>query len=209
MKYDDLIFGTAGIRSQMGSKKGMLNVEAIRAIAFAHAKMLKSKGICGRAAVCYDSRNNSALFAKEAAMVLAGCGFEVYLSKEAAPTPFLSFVIRRMECCTGVNITASHNTAEYNGYKVYGANGAQMGAEESVLIQENLCRLDVVETASAWPVKEIPHTLLEEYTDSVVSSSSEIAVDYSRINVVYTPHLYAAAWHGGRYYAMCAQSCRR
>ena len=127
--YKDLSFGTGGMRGIMGVGTNRLNIynigKATQGLANYINDVLKtSTKPC--AVICYDSRHNSKTFAFHAARVLAGNNIHVYVSPELRPTPFTSFMVRRKEASAGIMITASHNPPEYNGYKVYGPDGAQV-----------------------------------------------------------------------------------
>ena len=123
-----LTFGTGGLRAVMGEEDGQMNLQVIREATRGVAAYAKQT--CGRevpkAAIAYDSRHNSEEFAREAARILALEGCEAWIYPKLSPTPTLSFAVRYLECDLGICITASHNPAEYNGYKVYGADGGQI-----------------------------------------------------------------------------------
>jgi phosphoglucomutase len=103
----------------------------------------KGGGKTQRVAIAYDSRNNSPLFARECASVLAANGIEVNIFTQLRPTPLLSFTVRQLGCSAGIVITASHNPKEYNGYKVYGADGGQVTSPEDALIVDHVNRIDM------------------------------------------------------------------
>ena len=124
--FTDLDFGTGGLRGLMGVGTNRLNIYTIRLSTQGLANYILKQEAPHRVAICYDSRHNSRLFAEESARVLAANGIEVLLSKDLRPTPFASFVVRREKCLCGIMITASHNPAAYNGYKVYWSDGAQV-----------------------------------------------------------------------------------
>ena len=127
--FEQLSFGTAGLRGTMGVGLYRMNVHVVRHATQAFAQVILEQGeeaVKRGVAVCYDSRNNSPLFAREAACVLAGNGIPVRLFAALRPTPMVSFAVREYGCIAGINITASHNPKEYNGYKVYWEDGAQL-----------------------------------------------------------------------------------
>ena len=127
--FDQLAFGTAGLRGTMGVGLYRMNVHVIRHATQAFAQVILEEGPEAAArgvAVCFDCRNNSGLFAREAACVMAGNGIPVRLFQALRPTPELSFAVREYGCIAGINVTASHNPKEYNGYKVYWQDGAQL-----------------------------------------------------------------------------------
>jgi len=125
--YKDLEFGTAGLRGIMGAGTNRINKYIIRRSTQGLANYIKKQGIFNMGvAIAFDSRNNSKEFALEAALTLCANGIKTYIFKELKPTPMLSFAIRYLKCAAGINITASHNPPEYNGYKVYWSDGAQI-----------------------------------------------------------------------------------
>ena len=130
----ELEFGTAGMRGIMGAGVNMMNVHTVRRATQGLADYIKAKGIAAMkkgVAVSYDTRKNSRLFAESAADVLATNGIKTYLFDGVRPVPMLSYAERRLGTSAGVMITASHNPKEYNGYKVYGEDGAQMSPEDT------------------------------------------------------------------------------
>ena len=126
--YKDLEFGTGGLRGIMGVGTNRMNVYTVGAATQGLSNYLK-KNFAGeeiRVAVAHDSRNNSRMFAERVADIFASNGFTVYLFDALRPTPELSFAIRELKCHSGVVVTASHNPKEYNGYKAYWTDGAQV-----------------------------------------------------------------------------------
>ena len=124
-----LEFGTAGLRGIMGVGLRRMNVHVIRHATQAFAQVILAEGAQAAAqgvAICYDCRVNSQAFARAAAEVMAGNGIPVRLFAAMRPTPELSFAVREYGCIAGLNVTASHNPPEYNGYKVYWSDGAQL-----------------------------------------------------------------------------------
>ncbi|MGN0961961.1 MAG: phospho-sugar mutase, partial [Clostridia bacterium] len=125
--YCDLSFGTAGMRGVMGAGTNRMNYYTVRKATRGLAAWLKKEGAEeGGIAVAYDTRNRSADFASEAARTMAACGIKAYLFRMPSATPLLSYAVRKLGCSAGIVITASHNTKEYNGYKVYDRFGCQM-----------------------------------------------------------------------------------
>ena len=119
-------FGTAGLRSTMNMGIGCMNRFTVAVTTRALAALIKQEGGSDRGVViAYDSRNNSELFARVSASVLATEGIKTYIFDSLRPTPELSFAVRELSCMAGINITASHNPKEYNGYKAYWEDGAQ------------------------------------------------------------------------------------
>ncbi|HIT90024.1 MAG TPA: phospho-sugar mutase [Candidatus Merdenecus merdavium] len=125
--YKDLEFGTAGLRGIIGAGTNRLNIYTVRKTTQGLANYIKSlQGENKGVAIAYDSRNMSAEFANEAALCLTANGIKAYIFEGLRPTPELSFAVRKLGCIAGINITASHNPPEYNGYKVYWEDGAQI-----------------------------------------------------------------------------------
>ena len=127
--FSQLEFGTAGLRGTMGVGLYRMNIHVIRHATQAFAKVILGEGAEAAAkgiAICFDCRNNSDVFAREAACIMAANGIPVRLFESLRPTPELSFAVREYGCIAGINITASHNPKEYNGYKVYWSDGAQL-----------------------------------------------------------------------------------
>ena len=141
-----LEFGTAGLRGVMGLGLRRMNVHVIRHATQAFAQVILEEGPEAAArgvAVCFDCRNNSGLFAREAACVMAGNGIPVRLFQALRPTPELSFAVREYGCIAGINVTASHNPKEYNGYKVYWEDGAQLPPRHADEVARKMRELDV------------------------------------------------------------------
>ena len=127
--YAPLVFGTAGLRGVMGLGTNRMNIHVIRHATQAFAELIVAegpeamkRGVC----VCHDCRHNSKEFARESAAIMAANGVHVRLFESLRPTPELSFAIRHYGAEAGINVTASHNPKEYNGYKVYWSDGAQL-----------------------------------------------------------------------------------
>ncbi len=124
--YKDLEFGTAGLRGIIGAGTNRMNIYVVRKTTQGLANYIRSVGKEGQGvAIAYDSRRMSPEFANEAALCLAANGIKAYIFESLRPTPELSFALRHLKCAAGINITASHNPPEYNGYKVYWEDGAQ------------------------------------------------------------------------------------
>lgn len=154
--YMDLEFGTAGLRGIIGAGINRMNIYVVRRATQGLANyIIKQGGAAKGVAIAYDSRHMSPEFAMEAAMTLAANGIKAYKFESLRPTPELSFAVRELGCIAGINITASHNPPEYNGYKVYWEDGAQFtpphdkGVTEEVLAIEDLSTVKVTDEASA------------------------------------------------------------
>ena len=144
--FDQLSFGTAGLRGTMGVGLYRMNVHVVRHATQAFAQVILEEGpeaVKRGVAVCFDCRNNSDIFAREAACVMAGNGIPVRLFESLRPTPELSFAVREYGCIAGINVTASHNPKEYNGYKVYWEDGAQLPPKHADEVAKKMKELDV------------------------------------------------------------------
>jgi phosphomannomutase len=154
--YKRLEFGTGGLRGIMGVGTNRLNIYTVRAATQGLANYLKKEGKQPlRVLVGYDSRNNSKLFAEEAARVLGANGIEVLLLEELRPVPLISFGCRHKECSAAVLITASHNPPEYNGYKVYWSNGGQVLPPHDVGIIEEVNKITSPDQVKLGPLEPI------------------------------------------------------
>lgn len=143
--YRELVFGTGGLRGILGAGTNRMNVYTVAKVTQGLADHIRKKSEqreCS-VAVSYDSRIKSELFARTASAVLAANGLRVFLFPRLMPTPCLSYAVRRLGCFAGIMITASHNPAEYNGYKVYGADGCQITTEAAADILEEIRKLDI------------------------------------------------------------------
>lgn len=197
--YKSMQFGTAGLRGIMGAGTNRINIYTVRLATQGLANFLlekyseKSNNIS--VAISYDSRNNSKLFAKETAKVMAANGIKSYITEKLQPTPFLSFCVRNLRAKAGIMITASHNTAEYNGYKCYGEDGAQMSEDLAAKVYEKMGALDIFkdvrildfETAKDDGLIEL--TKPEVYAEYIKNVMNQRASDFliSNLSVVYTP----------------------
>ena len=197
MKMD---FGTAGLRSTMNMGPGCMNVFTVAQTTQAIAELIKSQGADARGvAIAYDSRNNSALFSATAAEVLAGNGIPAYLFDGIRPTPELSFAVRELGCIAGINITASHNPKEYNGYKAYWEDGAQISPEQAKVVSEAREKIDVLTGAKRMPLDAavaagIVHMLGEDFDEKYLAAVLATAIDpdgvaaiADTLKIVYTP----------------------
>ena len=148
-------FGTAGLRSTMDVGISKMNVYTVGQTTQGLAELIVSANGCERGvAVCYDSRNDSDTFAKTAASVLAANGIKVYLFDGMRPTPELSFAILHYGCIAGINVTASHNPKEYNGYKVYWEDGAQLPPEHASVVSEAAAKTDIFNGVKTMDLEE-------------------------------------------------------
>ena len=198
--YMDLEFGTAGLRGVIGAGINRMNIYVVRRATQGLANyIIKQGGADKGVAIAYDSRHMSPEFAMEAAMTLAANGIKAYKFESIRPTPELSFAVRELGCIAGINITASHNPPEYNGYKVYWEDGAQFtpphdkGVTEEVLAIEDLSTVKTTDEASAAAAgkyevigREIDDKYIAQVKAQVVNQK---AIDemQDQISIVYTP----------------------
>lgn len=193
-------FGTAGLRSVMNMGIGSMNRFTVAQTTRGIAALVKSEGGESRGAViAYDSRNNSELFAKVSASVLAGAGIKTYIFNGIRPTPELSFAVRKLGTLAGINITASHNPKEYNGYKAYWEDGAQISPEQAKIVSAERAKYDVLDTSGIADfdeaVKAGTIVILDEefdalYVDAVLATAinpDAVKSVGDELKVVYTP----------------------
>lgn len=190
--YKDLAFGTGGLRGIMGAGSNRMNKYTVGKATFGLANYLKSKNDGEiKVALAYDSRNNSAFFAKTAAGIFASCGFKVYLYETLVPVPVLSFTTAFLGCTAGVMITASHNPKEYNGYKVYDSKGCQFCTEDAKNAIEFINKIDDFSTIPFADVEDnenitmIGENVLGEFLKQVKKQS--VYEEPSDLKIVYTP----------------------
>ena len=142
--YTSLEFGTAGLRGKMRMGTNAMNKFTVAQATQGLANLIiKENRAADGVAIAYDSRNNSELFAKVSASVLAANGIKAYIFDELRPTPELSFALRHLNCVAGINITASHNPKEYNGYKAYWEDGAQLPPEHAKTVSAEIEKIDI------------------------------------------------------------------
>ena len=195
-----LDFGTAGLRSTMYMGIGCMNRFTVAQTTRALAALVISAGGSERGvAIAYDSRNNSELFAKVSASVLASSGVKVYIFDGIRPTPELSFALRELSAMAGINITASHNPKEYNGYKAYWEDGAQISPEQAKTVSAEREGFDVLDASgmdsfdlfvSEGRITVLDERFDEKYINAVISTaiSPENVKDVcDELNIVYTP----------------------
>jgi len=208
-----LSFGTAGLRGIMKAGLNAMNVYVIRYATQAMANLvIQNDGQIGGkseegngVAIAHDCRNNSRKFAEEAAAVLAANGIKVYLFDDLRPTPELSFAVRETHSIAGINVTASHNPKEYNGYKVYWADGAQMGPEHADVVASEIAAIDIFKDVKTMDYNEalekglieiIGEEIDEKFLENVMAQSvgqEYIDAEGKDLKIVYTP------FHGAGY----------
>ena len=193
--YKDLEFGTGGLRGIMGAGTNRMNIYTVGMATQGFANYLK-KNFKDRptisAVVCHDCRNNSRKFAETVANVFSANGIHVYLFDDMRPTPECSYAIRHLGCQAGVNITASHNPKEYNGYKAYWEDGAQvlMPHDEGIINEVNKVTIDDVKFAGdAKLIKLIGKDIDEAYLKEIhtLSIDPEVIKRQHDLKIVYTP----------------------
>lgn len=187
--YQDLSFGTGGIRGVLGLGTNRMNIYIIRKATFGFGRYLLKHNLLEGVAIAYDNRHMSYEFAIEAAKVLAALGIKSYVYKNLRPTPMLSFTVRHLNLSAGIMITASHNPKEYNGYKVYNKTGSQLSIDESNEVIEYINQVE-----NPFEIKtldnELIHYLNDEIDDIYLKEVKSIAVhkDIKKdINIVYSP----------------------
>ena len=198
--YADLEFGTAGLRGIIGAGTNRMNVYTVRKATQGLANYIKSVGAQEKGvAIAYDSRHMSPEFADEAALCLAANGIKAYVFESLRPTPELSFAVRTLKCTAGINVTASHNPPEYNGYKVYWEDGAQitpphdtgiMAEVKAVTDYANVKTMDKDAAVTAGLYEVIGANIDDLYIEALKSqvihwdSIREVSKD---LKIVYTP----------------------
>ncbi len=192
----DLQFGTAGMRGIMGAGSNRLNRYTVRRAAQGMAKWLASTDLPQKAAIGYDSRHNSQLFAEVCAVAFAELGIKTYLYDRLAPTPMLSYAVRELGCGCGIVISASHNAGEYNGVKCYGPDGCQMTDEPAAIVTNMISTIpyfvpeknDFTTYKNKGLIEYIGQDLWERYYNTVLAESIEPEmIRSSGLNIVYTP----------------------
>ncbi len=194
--YRDLAFGTGGLRGILGAGSNRMNIYTVAKATQGYCNYLRQHFAAPSVAIAYDSRINSRLFAEVATGLFAANGILVHIYKQLMPTPALSYAVRQLKCSGGIVITASHNPAQYNGYKVYGADGCQITTEAAAAILAEIekvdpfadvQRLDFAAALADSKVKYIADSVIDEYLQAV-SGESLLPADVDRnVAIVYTP----------------------
>ncbi len=188
-------FGTAGLRGKMLPGTSNMNTATVAlATASLGSLVLEAGGEKKGVVIACDSRNNSEAFSRLSASILAGLGIKVYIFDSLRPTPELSFALRHLGCLAGINVTASHNTKEYNGYKVYWEDGAQLPPTEAEKISARIPKLDLLTIAcpdfdtlvKEGKVEVIGKEVDEEYLKCVLEQKCEIRSS-DTLDILYTP----------------------
>lgn len=192
--YRDLAFGTGGLRGKIGLGPNRMNIYTVGRATQGLADWLRATSEAPTVALCRDTRHGSEELVRRTASVLAANGIRSYMYERVEPTPALSFAVRELGCSAGVNITASHNPAPYNGYKVYGPDGCQITVGMAAAIQAAIDSVDPFENVRIMPYAEavekglalaIDESVVEEFV--ALDAALTAAVDCSGLRVVYTP----------------------
>ena len=192
--YRHLAFGTGGLRGVLGAGTNRMNIYTVRRATQGLADYLNATDLPKSVAIAHDSRVKGDLFAREAARVLAANGITAHLYPRLEPTPALSWAVRYLRCGAGICVTASHNPAQYNGYKVYGADGCQItpeAAEKVLAAMEKTDCFDGVKladydaAAAEGKIQIIPDKCLDAFVDAVLALRP--GNDVSKLKLVYTP----------------------
>lgn len=195
--YQELTFGTGGLRGVIGAGDNRMNIYTVRKATQGLANYLKSRTADAAVAISFDSRIKSDRFAKESARVLAGNGIRVYLFGQLEPTPVLSYTVRYYGCQAGIMVTASHNPAKYNGYKCYGADGCQMTDADAGDVTDCIRAVDMFdgvqvadfdEAVKDGRIQMIGAELLESYLTQVMKQQiNPTACAQAGLKLIYTP----------------------
>ncbi len=196
--FSQLEFGTAGLRGTMGMGTYRMNIYTVSHATQAFAQVILAEGpeaVKRGVAVCYDCRNNSSEFARAAALILSNNGIPVRLFDALRPTPELSFAIREYGCIAGINVTASHNPKEYNGYKVYWEDGAQLPPNHADQVARIMKEMDVFAGPKLSCPAPAPITMMGEETDekflanvmAQVNDRAAVEKVADSFKMVYTP----------------------
>ena len=196
--YRELSFGTAGLRGIIGLGPNRMNVYTVAKATQGLADYLNAHYESPSVAIARDSRNRGEEFVRAAAGVLAANGVVAHVYRAIQPTPVLSFTVRELGCSAGINVTASHNPAAYNGYKVYGDDGCQIASQAAVEIQEGIDGLDFFddvkrtdfdEALAAGLVQWVDDAVVDRFLDEVAAQSvkPEDARATRKLRIVYTP----------------------
>lgn len=195
--YRDLAFGTGGLRGVIGAGTNRMNLYTAAKASQGLANYVNGRSEGGSIAVSYDSRIKSDLFAKVAAEVFAANGIRVWMYDCLMPTPCLSYAVRRQKCSAGIMITASHNPAKYNGYKVYGADGCQITTQAAAEILAEIDRLDIFDDVKRMDFEEakkqglildMPEEVYTSFTEEVKAQSVLFGEEIDRnVSIVYSP----------------------
>lgn len=195
--YRDLEFGTGGLRGVLGAGHNRMNIYTIRRATQGLADYLNQTVKSPSVAIAYDSRINSELFSRESAAVLAANGIKAYIYRELMPTPSLSYAVRELHCDAGINVTASHNPAKYNGFKAYDGAGCQIAGEVADAVMANILKTDIFDGVKHLAFEEgiaqgsivyIEEDLVQRYINRVLQEQINPGIcKDAGLKLVYTP----------------------
>lgn len=196
--YQIVPFGTGGMRGLLGAGTNRMNIHTIRLVAEGLARQIEAQGDMAKVrgvVIAYDTRHYSQEFAYETAGVLAAHGIQSYVFRESRPTPQLSFAVRYLSAIAGVVITASHNPKQYNGFKVYGEDGAQLTPEFADDIVDNMNEVEDIFLIRSLPKEQLLETgfcteILEKLDDAYAQALTSLQMHNNLqkdITIVYTP----------------------
>ena len=194
--YRDLEFGTGGLRGVIGAGTNRMNLYTIRKATQGLADYLNATDLPKKVAIAHDSRHNGELFARETARVLAANGITAYMYPRLEPTPALSWAVRYLGCGAGVCVTASHNPAKYNGYKVYGADGCQITLEAAEKILAAIEKIDCFDgvrlvdydkALADGSIVMIDDKCLDDFVQAVYNQRVGDGAGIDALKLVYTP----------------------
>lgn len=198
--YQDLKFGTAGLRGKLGAGTNRMNLYTVAQASEGFARTIEVEGEEAKKrgiALAYDVRHMSREFAELTAEIFAAHGIHVYLHREIQPTPLLSYTIRKLHTIAGVMVTASHNPCEYNGYKAYGEEGSQILDEMANRILDNIAQVTSYASIPKMPLAEglqcglieyVPDEVIEEYVSDVLKLTIHDGEEVDKgVRIVYSP----------------------
>ncbi len=205
--YTTLNFGTAGLRGLMGAGTNRMNIYTVRQASYGFGKYICDLGpdaMKRGVVIAYDSRNNGVKFAENAALTLCDLGVRVFIFDSLRPTPELSFAIRYLNAIAGINITASHNPKEYNGYKAYFEDGAQIAGQQANIIFDYMCKVDPLtvevmnysEAVESGLYNVVGCEIDDAYVNCVLNEKMDIgkiSEEAQKVSIVYS------AFHGAGY----------
>ncbi|MEG2116160.1 MAG: phospho-sugar mutase [Clostridia bacterium] len=195
--YKNLEFGTAGLRGILGAGTNRMNIYTVGLATQGYANFLKKNFSHPSVCIGFDSRKNSDVFASRAARIFAANGISVYLYNRLLPTPLVSYGIRKLKTSGGIMITASHNPAQYNGYKVFGDDGCQIGPDVADVVLEEIAKLDMFndvkimnfdDAVSKGRIQYIFENVIETFYEKVLNERIfGEAITKTDLRIVYTP----------------------
>ncbi|MEE1024229.1 MAG: phospho-sugar mutase [Acutalibacteraceae bacterium] len=188
--YRELEFGTGGLRGVIGAGSNRMNIYTVRKATQGLCDYLNNTDLNKSVAIAYDSRIKSDVFAREAAKVLSANGITAYIYPRLEPTPALSWAVRYYNCGAGICVTASHNPAKYNGYKVYGADGCQITLEVAQQILDCIGKVDcfkVKTDENESNVKYIDEKCIDDFVEAVYDQRVGDGTGIDKLKLVYTP----------------------